>query len=128
MAVYGWDGVPGSVRMPITGGTVNSEPFSCPKGSVVATFYVPALAGTTTLKLEALVPASDVATEVWLPLATFDFSAAAPTAPVTLDEIPESTATSIPITALGAGVLRFVASSDQSTVPVQIPMFFAMTR
>ena len=129
MTIYGWDTVPVDTTMPASGQTVNGTPFSVPRGTYAATFYIPDLVGAaTTCKLQALVPNTDQAAEVWLDLKTFDFSATAPTVPIALDELPEATATTIPGSALAGGVFRLVASVDQSSVPVRIPVGFVVTR
>ena len=122
MASYGWDVVPGRAEMPLPGQTVNGRPFSVPKTAIVLVLYVPALAGAATLKLQTLVPArSDQETDVWQDISTFNLAVGAP---VAIAGIPGNAATSFPVTATGAGVLRCVASADQSGAPVEIAMSF----
>lgn len=114
----------GSVRLPIAGGTVNSEAFEVPKGCEAITVNVPSLAGTTTLKIQSLAwAASDTPSEVW---ADVSFFYPADGSFVALDGIPESAATTIPTTLTGGGWLRFVASTDQSAAPVQVPIVYHM--
>lgn len=123
MANYGWDVVPGKRRMPAAGETVNGEPFSVPRNALVMAIAIPSLAGgTDTLKLQSLVWAeSNLATEIWQDLSTFNLATGDP---IPLSLIPQSATTTIPITATGAGVLRLVASADQSSAPVDILITF----
>lgn len=119
MTIYGWDVVPAKRRMPASGQTVNGEPFTVPKGARALTLSVPTLAGGgDTVKLQALVfPENDQVSESWQDLATFNLAGGAV---VALSGIPSAATTTIPATATGAGVLRCVASADQSASPVNI--------
>ena len=121
MTIYGWDVVPASVAMPISGGTVNSAAFPVPKNMLSMAIHVPALVGTTTVKIQALAPDSDQASEVWTDVSVFN---PADGSLVALDGIAESAVTVIPIAATGGGVLRFVATNDQSSVPSTIKVTF----
>ena len=122
MAVYGWDGVTADVAMPASGQTVNSTPFSVPSGTSVLRVHMPALVGTgATAKVQALSPGSDRDSEVWTDViwidpdnGTFD----------TLDGLGESSCIAIPIRLVGGGVLRFVASEDQSSAASTIKVVF----
>lgn len=120
---YGWDGILPKPRMPAVGETVNGEPFSVPRGSQAVTFHVPTLAGATTLKLQALDPQGhDSASPVWRDIYIFNIAAGGVQQ---LAAIPEDAATTLPTAAIGAGVLRLVASSDQSAAPVNISIVFS---
>lgn len=122
MASYGWDIVPGRCAMPLAGQTVNGQPFTVPRTALVLVLHIPTLVGAATVKLQSLVPArDDQVADAWQEIAAFNLAAGSP---VALSGIPSNAATSIPITATGAGVLRCVASSDQSSAPVEITMSF----
>ena len=123
-AQFPWNGIAARVRMPIAGGTVNSEPFPVPGGSKVMTVHCPALTGTAaTVKLQTLAPTETVeATQVWSDVLCFDLTDGTMES---LDGLVESTAVTIPISATGGGVLRLVASEDQSAAPVTVPIWFS---
>jgi hypothetical protein len=116
------DAVPGKVLIPIAGGTVNSEPFPVPKGSIVMQIHVPALTGATTVKLQALEPPdSDVDTDTWRDVSCFNL---ADGTLIALDGIAEDAVTVLPVAAVGGGVLRFVATNSQAAAPVYIRVAF----
>ena len=122
MANYGWNVVPGRVLMPKAGQTVNGVPFSVPGSALVISLYVPALVGAATIKLQSLVPApDDQVSDAWQDVSAFNLASGAP---VPMSGIPSGATTTIPITATGAGVLRCVASADQSSAPVDITVAF----
>lgn len=108
--------------MPLAGQTVNGQPFTVPRTALVLVLHVPTLASAATVKLQSLVPApDDQATDTWQDIAAFNLASGAP---IALSGIPGNAATSIPVTATGAGVLRCVASADQSGAPVDITLAF----
>jgi hypothetical protein len=118
-----WNGIPARVRMPEVGGTVNGQRFPVPGGSKVLTVYVPALTGGATLKLQTLAPTELVEdTEVWADVSVFNLTDGSF---VVLDGFVASTHVTIPISATGGGVLRLVATLDQSAAPVTCPIFFS---
>ena len=121
MAIYGWDGPRADVAMPISGGTVNGAPFSVPKGQLTMAIHIPAMVGTSTVKIQALEPNSDVASETWRDVSLFN---PADGTFVALDGIPEGAVTTLPVAITGGGVLRFVASEDQSSAPITIKVMF----
>jgi hypothetical protein len=122
MANYGWSIVPGRVLMPLPGETVNGRPFSVPGNALVLAIQVPDLAGGATLKLQSLVvPLDDQRADVWQDLSTFNLAGGTA---IALTGIPSGATTTLPITATGAGVLRLVASADQSSAPVDITVAF----
>jgi hypothetical protein len=122
MGEYGWDVVPADIAMPVTGGTVNSAPFSVPRSAISLAVHTPtALAGSATLKLQSLAHDTDQATEVWRDVQIFNL---ADGTFVALDGIAQNLVTAIPVTATGGGVLRFVASGDQSGAPTTIKVAF----
>jgi hypothetical protein len=122
MSDYGWNVVPDRSRLPAPGGTTASRAFSVPGNCVVMTVGVPALVGSATLKLQSLViPLDDQQAEVWQDVSTFNLAVGTP---VALAGIPDNKTTTVPITACGGGVLRFVASADQSSAPVDIVLGF----
>src|SRR5437867_2005436 len=96
-------------RMPDTGETVNGEPISVPRNAQTLTLYIPALASTATVKIQTLDPktASLGDTEVWYDVYVFNILAGG-VQPLTA--IPGGQATTFPISALGGGVIRLVAS------------------
>lgn len=120
MSAYGWNIVPGRLRMPAEGETVNTLGFSVPRAALVLGLYIPALAGSATVKIQALTPPpDDQVADVWYDVSAFNLADGSLLA---LDGIPGNAATTIPITATGAGVLRLVASGDQSGAPVTITL------
>ncbi|HYE59339.1 MAG TPA: hypothetical protein VD948_12580 [Rhodothermales bacterium] len=121
-----WNGTVVRPLMPASGETQNGEPFAVPKGARVMTVHVPALAGSnTTVKVQALAPVAGVdqsANQTWADVTAFDVTDGGYEA---LDGIPESTTATFPVSVTGGGMLRLVASADQSASPVAIPVFFA---
>lgn len=119
MASYGWDSLGAKPRMPKAGDTVNGETFSIPRGSQAITIHVPVLAGGATLRLQALDPngSDQISTEVWRDVKVFNLSSGGIQA---LAALPQSTAVTLPTAAIGAGVMRLVASADQSGAPLFI--------
>jgi hypothetical protein len=93
-----------------------------PGNAVVLSIAVPALTGSATLKIQSLVFAQDdQQAEVWQDVSTFNLAVGTP---VALSGIPDNATTTVPITATGGGVLRFVASADQSSAPVDLVLGF----
>jgi len=120
---YAWNGTPVWARMPAVGETVNGQPFAVPAGSKVMTIHTPSMGGAT-VKVQSLAPTETVeATQVWADVSAFDLAAGATN--TALDAIPESKATTIPISATGGGYLRLVSSADQSSAVVSITVFFS---
>lgn len=96
--------------------TTATKGFSVPRASIVLGIYCPALAGGATLKIQALAPQlNDQEADVWYDVSAFDLAGSG--TPIELAAIPGNAATTVPVTATGAGVLRLVASSDQSGSP-----------
>ena len=93
--------------------------FVIPSNSQCITFHVPTLVSSASVKLQALDPAgSDMtSTEVWRDVKVFNLAAGGVQA---LAVIPGGAATTLPTSAIGAGVFRLVASADQSSTPVNI--------
>ncbi len=123
MPSYGWDIVPADIAMPESGDTVNSAPFSVPRNAISMAIHTPSAfaGGSDSVKLESLDHNTDVATEAWRAVEVFNL---ADGSFVALDGILANKCTTIPITATGGGVLRFVASADQSGAPVTIKVDF----
>jgi hypothetical protein len=132
VTIYGDDSVLGRVLMPrgtaaqgYAGNdlTVNSAPFTVPKGALSLTVHVPAMTGTgATVKLQAMFPRTDdQASETWTDLSVFNL---ADGTFVALDGIVESTSVTIPVAATGGGVLRFVASETQAAAQITIGLSF----
>lgn len=122
----GRPGVPGEVRIPRgapyagTDLTVNSAPFTVPKGAFVMTIHAPTLAGSLTI--QALDPDTDQATEVWRTV-----SAATGVTLVPLTAIAASgLAVTYQVAQLGGGVLRFVSSTTEAASPQTIKLTFHM--
>lgn len=121
---YTFNGTRIVVRLPATGETVNSEKFAVPPGNKVVTVFVPAIEGVaSTMKLQALTP-NDVVndTQTWTDLTYFDIADGTFDA---IDAFPESTVVSMPVSLMGGGILRWVASADTSAVPADIIMLFS---
>jgi hypothetical protein len=121
-AKFAWNGVAAHVKMPGSGETVNSEYFPVARGAKVLTVHVPALTGTgATVKLQSLAPTETVeATQVWTDVVVFDLTDGTMEA---LDGLVESTTVTIPVSATGGGMLRFVASESQAAATVVIEVF-----
>lgn len=127
MARHGWDAQPGRVRMPAAGDTVNSEPFSLPRNTkALLLFIATTLAGAATLALQALEPTVDVdaGTENWRAVAVYNLSTPGTNA-ISLTNAQASGAISFPVTGLGGGVFRWVASADQSGAAQTFHMLFS---
>jgi len=127
MANRGWDCELAKVRMPIAGGTVNSEPFTVPKGALAMTVHCPTTTGPGTMSIQTLEPADDdQVSETWRNVSMSLNSAVTTTAltAITLSNL----AVTYPLAAVGGGQLRFVASQDQSAAPVNIRVVFHMGR
>jgi hypothetical protein len=125
MTIYGWNTVPVNVAMPISGGTVNSAPFSVPMDAFSLAIHTPTSLGGATVKLQSLDHDTDQVTEVWRDVSCFNLADGTFTA---LDGIPENAVTTLPITATGGGVLRFVASATQAASPSTIKVDFLCGR
>jgi len=121
-AKFAWNGIPAHLAMPASGETVNSQWFSVAAGTKVLAIHVPALVGTAaTVKIQSLKPTETVeATQVWTDVSVFDLTDGTMEL---LDGLVESTTVTVPVSATGGGVLRFVASEDQSSVPSVIEVF-----
>jgi hypothetical protein len=118
---FAWNGIVVRPRMPVTGGTVNGEPFTVVRGAKVLQIHIPAMTGTGTVLLQALAPTEIVeATEVWSDITVFDLTDGTFEK---LDGLPESTCVTIPVSATGGGTLRFVGSEDQSGAAFLITVF-----
>ena len=124
MANYGWDVVTADVRMPVASDAtgLNTQGFSVPKGAFSMAIHTPtSFVGGGTVKIQSLDPNDDQTTEAWrdvqwVNLADGTF--------VQADQIPQNKVTTIPVTAVGGGVLRFVASTDQSGTATTIKVAF----
>lgn len=117
MSRYGWDAQVGRVRMPVTGGTVNSETFTLPRNTKALTLFIATtLAGVATLKLQALEPTVDVdaGTENWRDVVVYNLSTPGTNAISLTNAQTNNQAITFPVTGLGGGTFRWVASADQS--------------
>ena len=124
MTSYAWDALLPKPRMPEVGQTVNGQAFVVPRGSQTMTIHIPTLVSNATLKLQVLDPvgSGQAATETWRDLNVFNLSAGG-VQPLSTLVSPQ--AVTLPISATGSGTMRLVASSDQSSVPVNISIVFA---
>lgn len=118
-----WDSDLGFVNMPTAGGTVNSDVFTVPKGAYTMTVHCPTLASAATLAIQVLMPqVDDQVADVW--------STASSVSGVTLTAytgiVLTNLSATIPISALGGGVMRFVASATQAGAPTVIKLVFHM--
>lgn len=113
MSYKAWNVIHDKVLIPDATNGTNSRPFSIPKGAKMMTIFVPDLVGVgTTLLVQALQPQDQEGqSETWVAVGCFDLTDGTIEA---LDAIPESAATTLPITATGGGILRFVASAAQT--------------
>jgi hypothetical protein len=122
MSAFAWNHPFDAITLPdATNGTA-SRAFSVPKSARGVTFIVPDLVGVaTTVLLQTMTPPTqDGATPTWVALSAFDLTDGTVEA---LDAIPESAATSLPATALGGGMLRFVASAAQTGAPDALTIY-----
>ena len=122
---YAFDGIWANPAMPLSGQTVNGAPFTIPRGARSIAIHCPALAGggaPDSVKIQCLQPVSsiEVTTETWTDAYVFNL---ADGTTIQLDGIPESQVTTIPTSALGSAVIRFVATADQSGAATTIPVF-----
>jgi hypothetical protein len=124
VTIYGRDGLTGEVLLPKPGGdTVNSTPFTMPRGTTSVTIHCPTLAGSpATLTVQALDPDTDQATEVWRTVSAVTGVTAVPLTAIGASGL----ALTYSAVQLGGGVLRFVASSTQAVTPVTIKLTFHM--
>ena len=121
----GKPGVPVRVLLPDATDGTDSREFVVPEGSKVMVVHVPALVGVaSTLKLQAQErKLTDAETAVWGDITVFNLTDGTFTA---LDGLPESTVVTIPVSAIGPGPLRFVASAAQTGAidAITIPVLF----
>jgi hypothetical protein len=115
----GWDAIIAKPHMPTSGGTTDSDSISVPRGSQTVSFHIPALAGAATWKLQALDPI-DMST--WRDIQVFNLASGGIQA---LGAVPNgSKVTTFPTSALGSGVIKVVASADQSGAPFNFSVVF----
>ena len=127
MASYGFDSVIAKPRMPVVGGTVNGAFFTIPRNTLAITIHLPALVASATVKLQTLDPQGSElsSTEAWRDVKVFNLAAGGVTA---LSAIAGDAAVTLPAAATGSGVFRLVASSDQSSVPINITITASRAR
>jgi len=125
--VYPFNGIIRRARMPALGQTVNGEMIVIPRAAVTMTIHVVALVGVaTTLALQSLNP--DIApggAEVWDQVIFIsEGTDGTVDTYVLIDAIPEEQVTVLYQSNFGAGIVRLVASADQSSAPIFIPIVF----
>jgi len=83
------------------------------------------LASSATYKLQMLVPQSDIegASEVWADLYAYDPEAGTA---VQIVAITSNKWVTFPLSVIGGGVFRVVASATQATVPIQFTVTFGV--
>lgn len=120
---YGWEAIIPKPRMPASGDTVNSEPIVVPRGTQTVSFHMPALVSAATWKIQALDPqGADGSSPTWRDIQVFNLASGGIQA---LALVPNgSKVTTFPISALGSGVIRVVASVDQSGTPFNFSVVF----
>src|SRR5262245_35333937 len=106
---YLWD----KVTIPDATDGSNSRSFSIPHHAKSVTIHLPDFVGAaTTAKVQALRPQeNDQAAETWTDVTVFDLTDGTFEA---LYAFPESTVVTLPVTALGGGIFRFVTSAAQT--------------
>jgi hypothetical protein len=115
---YTFDALIDRIPMPESGGTTSSGSFRVPKGAKVVTIYTPDLATSTSLVLYGLMPSTTVeASQSWVALEVFSLVDGSL---VALDGLTESKAITLPVAALGGGLLKFVAADTQAGAPTTI--------
>ncbi len=122
------EGIQYPVTLPDVTNGVNSRPFKVPRGAKSLTIYIPDLVGAgTTLALQALTPNIDGSTEVWTTISIFNVVDGTFNL---IDGLVELTAVTIPCTATGGYILRFVASAAQAGAAdaITVKTFFHMDR
>jgi hypothetical protein len=119
----GWDAIIAKPRMPATGGTTDSDIITVPRGSQTVSFHMPALVSAATWKLQAVDPqGADGASPTWRDIQVFNLASGGIQA---LSAVPNgSKVTTFPISALGSGVIKVVASADQSGTPFNFSVVF----
>lgn len=105
--------------MPAVGGTVNSETFTLPRNAKALTLFIAsALAGAATMLLQALEPTEatgvDTGTENWRPVLVYNLNTPGTAAIGLTNAQTNNVAVTFPVTGLGGGTFRWVASADQS--------------
>jgi hypothetical protein len=116
---FGWDALTAKPLMPAAGDTVNSESISVPRGSQTVSFHMPSLVSAATWKLQALDPMDQ---STWRDLQIFNLASGGIQP---LATVPNgSKVTTFPTSAIGSGVIRVVASQDQSGTPFHFSVVF----
>lgn len=93
-----------------------STRFSVPSGMKVATVITPNLTTSTSVVLETLTPTADgSAGSAWVPLEVFNLTDGSL---VALDGITESKAITIPVSAMGGGILSFTCADAQTALTI----------
>lgn len=110
MTSFAWDGLITYARF--SDASANSEAFVMPKAVGSVTFFIGALDGVSTVKVQALDPQDKT---TWRDVFSFDPGDGTMTL---VGAMPESQCTVVPASALGTGVFRLVASNAQPTASV----------
>lgn len=110
----GQNGILGYITIPTVTDGRNSVEFAVPRGARTMTLLLFSGVSGTTYKLQTLVPDNAGAAEVWRDVAYFDLATGG--SPIAIASLPVyadvATTLAIPITAVGSGILRLVASAD----------------
>ena len=113
MSSIGRPGIPVRVTLPTATNGTTSNPWVVPEGAKVVSIFVPALVGTgaTVLLQSQIPPLTDDESASWVAVSVFNLTDGTFTA---LDGMVESTCVTLPVTAIGPGPHRFVASEAQT--------------
>jgi len=100
-----------------TSGTTNTQHFRVMKGAKSLTVFVPNLATSTAIKLQALTPLDDIDnTQTWVDLNLVNLTDCT----LVAMSFADNKTFTIPVTALGGGVLRWACADTQAVSPLTI--------
>lgn len=131
MARHGWSGLTARIIVPdpnVSGATVNSEPMTIPEGAKTMTIFWPDGAGAT-YKIQGLKPTVDVDglavdSETWVDLTYMDIGNSTPGVAYALSGFAKNTALTIPVSVVGAPVIRFVSASSEAASAITVHITF----
>lgn len=100
-----------------TSGTTNTQHFRVMKGSKSLTVFVPNLATSTAIKLQALTPLLDIDnTQTWVDLNLVNLTDCS----LVAMSFADNKTFTIPTTALGGGILRWACADTQASSPLTV--------
>lgn len=104
-----------------TSGTTNTQHFSVQKGSKSVTVFVPDLATSTAIKLQALTPLDDIDnTQTWVDVNLVNLVDCT----LVAMSFADNKTFTLPTSALGGGILRWACADTQAGTPLKIYMIW----